>query len=501
MSLKRVAVKLALNVSPTTRTATLDNVEYIVAPAVLMPEGVHSGSNGPLYYSANSLAKYCPAWNHKPVVINHPTLNGTPISAANVKVIEDSQVGFLLNVHFQDNKQKGEVWLNKAKVEKVEPKILDNLAAGNKTELSTGLFVDVDETPGVWNGEKYDGEAVVHIPDHLALLPNDVGAASIEDGAGLLANAAKRPVVSDLLRRRLLGNEAVSNQKLTANELSFSQITCKLEEALRTRFGEPGRSWYGFVYAVYADRVVFEDPDYDLYVLSYTIKDNQVTLDSGDPTEVTMVVSYVSTDTGETYAVNAGKLQLVPPTEKKAMNRDEVLTNLIGEGKPFAETDRAFLTALNDDQLSKVAKVPTPAPTANKEKPAVPQYTLKELVDNMDPNDREMLGQMTKVFNSAKESVIDVILKAEGNVFTKDSLSGMNIDVLNGIAAPILAANKKAGTGTYSLDKILNFGPAAPAVTNTAGKKPPTPLGIPTLNAEDIGTLSVGGGKKKTVAA
>jgi hypothetical protein len=75
---------------------------------------------------------------------------------------------------FDGNKLRGEVWIYKS----------NESLLSRMVEVSTGMFVDVNETVGNWNGENYDAVAVNIRTDHLALLPNDIGACSISDGAG-----------------------------------------------------------------------------------------------------------------------------------------------------------------------------------------------------------------------------------------------------------------------------------------------------------------------------
>ena len=59
----------------------MEGREYVVCPMVMLTEGVHRGSNGPLYYPKGELSKTPAVWNYKPVVVYHPTMNGKPISA------------------------------------------------------------------------------------------------------------------------------------------------------------------------------------------------------------------------------------------------------------------------------------------------------------------------------------------------------------------------------------------------------------------------------------
>jgi hypothetical protein len=62
--------------------------------------------------------------------------------------------------------------------------VVNRLRAGQPVEVSTGYFADMEATNGVWNGAAYTGITRNIRPDHLALLPDEVGACSWVDGCG-----------------------------------------------------------------------------------------------------------------------------------------------------------------------------------------------------------------------------------------------------------------------------------------------------------------------------
>lgn len=67
--------------------------------------------------------------------------------------------------------------------------MLDALEAGRPMELSTGLFTQNEPAPAgaTFNGRPYDYVARNYRPDHLAVLPDQIGACSLADGCGVLA--------------------------------------------------------------------------------------------------------------------------------------------------------------------------------------------------------------------------------------------------------------------------------------------------------------------------
>ena len=160
----------------------------IIVPVVMMVEGVHHGSYGPLLHKIEDLGKYPESWNGIPVVINHPQEDGTYISANYPDVVDKQVVGRVYNTIVEDNKLKAEVWLNENKLSEVAPEILEKIYDGEVLEVSVGVYVDEEEEEGEYNGKNYRAIARNHRPDHLAILSGYVGACSVKDGCGLGVN-------------------------------------------------------------------------------------------------------------------------------------------------------------------------------------------------------------------------------------------------------------------------------------------------------------------------
>ncbi len=72
----------------TIRTEMLNGKEHLVVPVVMMVEGVHSGSHGPLLHLAEELGKFTGAWDGRPVTISHPSVDGQNVSASSPSVLE-----------------------------------------------------------------------------------------------------------------------------------------------------------------------------------------------------------------------------------------------------------------------------------------------------------------------------------------------------------------------------------------------------------------------------
>ena len=156
---------------------------YLVSPVVALREGVLNG----VYVSAAEFSKYAGAWAGRACPIGHPKNEGGYISANSPDVWANDVPGHLWNVEADGDKLKGEIWIDLEKAERMGERalgIVNRLRANQPVEVSTGYFADHDAVSGVWNGQPYLGVARNIRPDHLALLPDEVGACSWADGCG-----------------------------------------------------------------------------------------------------------------------------------------------------------------------------------------------------------------------------------------------------------------------------------------------------------------------------
>lgn len=215
--------QVVTNLSGRTRRATIGGREYIVAPLSLIVPGVLNGSKGPLYYPAEEIAKDPSVWNHVPIVVYHPISNGQHISARDPDVLESQGIGIVLRAVASDSRANGrltaEGWFDVQNMGRVDERILIALEQGKSIELSTGLFTDnvpADEG-AAFNGTPYTHIARNYRPDHLAILPDQVGACSIEDGCGVLVNQDKQAF------DKRLGESLGITNKVTKKETSMDR--------------------------------------------------------------------------------------------------------------------------------------------------------------------------------------------------------------------------------------------------------------------------------------
>ena len=165
---------------------------HLIVPVVMMVEGVHKGNLGAIYHKIEELGKVPASWNGIPVVVRHPEEDGVAISANSPDIIDQMIVGRVYNTNVDGDKLKAEVWFDEEKLNNICVQTLKDINSSKEVEVSLGMFADYEETEGEWHGEKYIAVAHNHRPDHLAILPDQVGACSCADGCGIGANVDQK---------------------------------------------------------------------------------------------------------------------------------------------------------------------------------------------------------------------------------------------------------------------------------------------------------------------
>lgn len=177
------------------RAAKLHGKDFLVVPMTLVVPGVLEGSQGPLYYPADELSFHPEIWNSMPLVGYHPMRGATPASARDPEVLDRQGLGYTFNARF-DDALRADGWFDLELTSRFDRglpgrhQILPRLRRGERIELSTGLYYDPESAPAgaVFNGRPYHAVARKYRPDHVAVLPDAVGACSIRDGCGVLVN-------------------------------------------------------------------------------------------------------------------------------------------------------------------------------------------------------------------------------------------------------------------------------------------------------------------------
>lgn len=172
------------------RREYVDGREFVVSQMTMIVPGVLRGSKGPLLYPADEVGKDPTPWNGMPITYKHPVRNGKNVSAKHPGVINEQGIGVVKNAK-TGGKLRAEAWVDVKRADKFNPNIVKNIDAGIPVEISTGLFTTNEPAPrgSHHNGRPYVAVARKYRPDHLAVLVDERGACSVDDGCGLGVNA------------------------------------------------------------------------------------------------------------------------------------------------------------------------------------------------------------------------------------------------------------------------------------------------------------------------
>jgi hypothetical protein len=176
---------------------SLEGRPHYVVPVVMIVEGVLNGSHGGLFYPASMLRRTAAAWNGRPIVVTHPGAEHKG-QAGNPETFNSQKVGFVFRARTSGDRLVGEAWLDKSKVDSVEPRLAKAIVAGRMVEVSTGLYTATDGRAGVHNGRTYQASVTDCIPDHLAILMDQPGACDCKSGCGLARNSRSEELIEEL---------------------------------------------------------------------------------------------------------------------------------------------------------------------------------------------------------------------------------------------------------------------------------------------------------------
>lgn len=235
-------VQFATNAQITVKEITHKGRKYLVAPSVPVREGVLNGE----FVPATEIEKFAMAWNGRPMPLGHPK-DAAGFISANSPDLWDETPAFFWNAHAEAGALKGEVWLDIEKAEALgglAVQALARLRQNLPVELSTAYFRDLDPAPGVYEGKPYRGVARNLRPDHIAILLDEPGACSWQDGCGTpRVNSAQQQakashsflsaLVRNLISSLVPGGSKVDRNALIAGLVANKACKCS-EEQLAT---------------------------------------------------------------------------------------------------------------------------------------------------------------------------------------------------------------------------------------------------------------------------
>lgn len=295
MKLSSIHVKsLAINASNISTTTINGQEHYVIRGAVPIVDDIVM--NGGLYPAEEINSSYL-TMERKLMPLGHPMVNGKYVSANDPQAVNDYYAGaWAQNVSKASDKVVMDVYVNKA-VAEAKPdgkrliQRLDDMITGNNAEpihVSTGLLLNKEQKAGESKGKKHSWVAHNMQFDHIAILLDEPGAGTPEEGVGMFVNADGQEgevETANLIDAANSLKDGLLNKVkffLTHNsDASFDEIYQMLREAIRA---PSGSDVYRYVVTVWPDKFIYEEGR-QLFQQKYLIDDSAVTL-VGDAVEV-----------------------------------------------------------------------------------------------------------------------------------------------------------------------------------------------------------------------
>ncbi|MBA7998332.1 DUF2213 domain-containing protein [Citrobacter freundii] len=298
MKLSSIHVKsLAINASNISTTTINGQEHYVIRGAVPIVDDIVM--NGGLY-PAEEINNSYQTMEGKLKPLPHPMVDGKYVSANDPRAINTYHVGaWAQNVSKSGDQVVMDVYVNKA-VADTKPdgkrliQRLDDMITGNNADpihVSTGLLLNKEQKAGESKGKKHSWIAHNMQFDHIAILLDEPGAGTPEEGVGMFVNADGQE--ADVESTSLI--DAANSMKdgwwnkvkfflSNSSEMSFDDIY----QALRMSIKQDDKKWR-YVVSVWPDHFVYEEDGENtkpkLFDQKYLISDKVVTL-VGDPVEV-----------------------------------------------------------------------------------------------------------------------------------------------------------------------------------------------------------------------
>ncbi|MDA3133577.1 hypothetical protein [Atlantibacter subterraneus] len=396
--------------------------DHLILPSYTLPANVVM--NGGLY-SASEIDAHYAGLEGTLAPLGHPQVNGQFVSAFSP---EGLNVGFVgawnRNVKKSGNRIYLEKWVdvNKASESEGGRELLERVAAIERGEdvppihTSVAVFLDQLEPNEEQKALGAEWVAKIHGMDHDAILLHEVGAATPEQGVGLMVNAD-------------LATPLKANSGALVGE-SFREREQRLDRAAKARFA-PGENEYAWVADFTDSQVVIIRNGGSAQVYGYTSDGGKITFDdTGTP--VARQESWVT--------VVANKVKsLFTPQDKPATNHQ-------------TEGDMPLTT--EDTEL--LRKIVGEAIAANNDATIKP---LSESIAAIQTNQQQLAETLTANSRAEEATKRAAVAKVHGEIVA-NALSGDALDAMFknlGEAAPLGTNSAQAQTETGAPDPATYF--------------------------------------------
>lgn len=378
MSRKSVNVLTVINSASNITTETINGSEHIVVKGVV-PIVDDVVMNGGLYPAAE-INQGFGTMERKLMPLGHPKVDGNYVSANDPVAVNDFHGGaFAMNVTKADGRVVMDMAVNRryAEAHPKGAKLLERLdAMVNKEQvepihISTGLLLNKQASKGESRGKKYTWIASNMQFDHIAILLDEPGAATPEEGVGIFVNAAGDQLqieTVNLADGADCTKEGLLNKTkfffTNASNFSFDDIQRALSQKLRE--GKPD-DCYAWPDSVWPDKFIYS-AEGKTYQQKYLIDDDGTAEFVGEPVEV------VRKPTEYEIKTNGANNPM----------KDMIVNALKAKGKPTeGKTDAELFDAFNQMNAEEAAaKTETPEEKAARLQKEADDKAAKDKANN-----------------------------------------------------------------------------------------------------------------------
>ena len=344
----RVNMRVSVN-HATIRYETHNGREHMVIPSFTLPDGVVM--NGGMY-PHDEIEKSYKSLEGTLAPLSHPQVDGDYVAANQAEAINAHHIGaWNRNVKRVGNRVALEKWVDIefAKTTEGGRQLIEAVNNGSPIHTSTGIFLNREMTP---NADGYGWIARDMTFDHDAILLNEVGAATPEDGVGMMVN---KTLVINSVVPTVNDDEALKD--------SYGDKLSLLSAAVSERFGSPDA--YAYVEDFDDEGLVFSTPQ-GQYRISYHMEDGNPIL-TGEQKEVTRKTEYIVKNSGwlerlkhmlnYSSKITEQPVQVNTPEEVPDMKPEELQAALDAQAEKLQGAFNESLAALkasNDEALAAV---------------------------------------------------------------------------------------------------------------------------------------------------
>ncbi|EDV0324591.1 hypothetical protein HF27_000483 [Salmonella enterica subsp. enterica] len=388
--------------SQSIRRETYNGREHLVLPSYTLPANVVM--NGGLY-TAEEIDAHYQELEGTLSPLGHPQVNGQFVSAFSPEGINAGHIGaWNRNVKKSGNRIYVEKWVDVARAEESEggKELLERVAAIERGDdvppihTSVAAFLDQLEPNEQQRATGAEWVAKIHSMDHDAILLHEVGAATPEQGVGLMVNA-------DLAKPLKANSGALVGE-------SYREREQRLDRAAKAKFAT-GQDEYAWVADFTDSQAVIIRNGGNAEVFGYKSEGGVITFDDTG-TAVARQESWV--------AVVANKFKsLFTPQEQPAPNHK-------------TEGDMPLTTEEKQELISEIGKG-LAANIADAMNP------IKEAITGLQANQDKLTETLTANSRAEEKAKRDAVAKVHGEIVA-NALSGDALEAMYktiGDAAPL----------------------------------------------------------------